>query len=64
MSETLSVATIVGVGVMLLDQNQNVLLGLRIKAGEEHTWCFPGGKMKPLKRLNKQQQESFTKKQD
>ncbi|MCH7313301.1 NUDIX domain-containing protein [Acinetobacter sp. ANC 3882] len=45
MTETLNLSPIVGVGVMVLDQSEHVLLGLRIKAGEEASWCFPGGKI-------------------
>ena len=37
--------TIVGVGIMLMDQSQKVLLGYRNKNDEPATWCFPGGKM-------------------
>ncbi|WP_227502902.1 nucleotide triphosphate diphosphatase NUDT15 [Acinetobacter sp. COS3] len=36
---------IVGVGVMILDTSENVLLGLRSKSGEVASWCFPGGKI-------------------
>lgn len=36
---------IVGVGIMLIDKNNNVLLGSRIKSDEPPTWCFPGGKI-------------------
>ena len=39
--------TIVGVGIMLIDQNQKVLLGYRNKNDQLATWCFPGGKMDP-----------------
>ncbi|NHB56570.1 nucleotide triphosphate diphosphatase NUDT15 [Acinetobacter shaoyimingii] len=38
---------IIGVGIMLIDQNQKVLLGYRNKKDEPATWCFPGGKMDP-----------------
>lgn len=36
---------LVGVGVMLIDEAQQVLLGQRIKQDEAVTWCFPGGKI-------------------
>ncbi len=45
MTEILNLPPIVGVGVIVLDEADNVLLGLRIKAGEETSWCFPGGKI-------------------
>ncbi|WP_332605041.1 nucleotide triphosphate diphosphatase NUDT15 [Acinetobacter sp. ESBL14] len=45
MIENLNLAPIVGVGVMIFDDIDQVLLGLRIKAGEEASWCFPGGKI-------------------
>lgn len=45
MTETLNLPPILGVGVMILDQAEQVLLGLRIKTGEEASWCFPGGKI-------------------
>ncbi|EHU1703117.1 NUDIX domain-containing protein [Acinetobacter baumannii] len=45
MSEILNLPPIVGVGVMVLDEVDKVLLGLRIKAGEDTSWCFPGGKV-------------------
>ncbi|WP_264756166.1 MULTISPECIES: hypothetical protein [Acinetobacter] len=38
MIESLNLAPIVGVGVMILDDADQVLLGLRIKAGEEASW--------------------------
>lgn len=36
---------IIGVGIMLTNAAQQVLLGQRIKADEYPTWCFPGGKI-------------------
>lgn len=36
---------LIGVGVMLIDDTQQVLLGKRIKYDESVTWCFPGGKV-------------------
>ncbi|AMW77800.1 hypothetical protein AMD27_02110 [Acinetobacter sp. TGL-Y2] len=36
---------LIGVGIMLIDQNQKILLGYRNKKNEPATWCFPGGKM-------------------
>ncbi|MCH7393257.1 NUDIX domain-containing protein [Acinetobacter dispersus] len=45
MIERLNSSPIVGVGVMILDEARHVLLGLRIKVGEEASWCFPGGKV-------------------
>ncbi|CAI3119456.1 RNA pyrophosphohydrolase [Acinetobacter oleivorans] len=45
MTEILNLPPIVGVGVIVLDEADNVLLGLRIKAGEDISWCFPGGKV-------------------
>jgi 8-oxo-dGTP diphosphatase len=44
-TEILNLPPIVGVGVIVLDEADNVLLGLRIKAGEDISWCFPGGKV-------------------
>jgi ADP-ribose pyrophosphatase YjhB (NUDIX family) len=38
---------IVGVGVVLTDPQGRVLLGERIKAGEEPSWCLPGGAVEP-----------------
>ncbi|WP_257219897.1 NUDIX hydrolase [Acinetobacter sp. YH12239] len=37
--------SIIGVGIMLIDQRQKVLLGYRNKNDEPASWCFPGGKM-------------------
>ncbi|MCH7307226.1 NUDIX domain-containing protein [Acinetobacter sp. NIPH 1852] len=45
MAEILMASPIIGVGIMILDMNENVLLGLRVKSGEEVSWCFPGGKI-------------------
>lgn len=42
---------IVGVGIMVIDRNNNVLLGSRIKLGEPPTWCFPGGKIEAKESL-------------
>jgi 8-oxo-dGTP diphosphatase len=36
---------IIGVGIMLIDQRQKVLLGYRNKDDETASWCFPGGKI-------------------
>ncbi|TCM67047.1 mutator protein MutT [Acinetobacter calcoaceticus] len=36
---------IIGVGIMLINAQGEVLLGQRIKADETTTWCFPGGKI-------------------
>jgi len=36
---------IVGVGIMLIDSENRVLLGHRIKENEKPSWCFPGGKI-------------------
>lgn len=36
---------LIGVGIMLIDSYQNILLGYRNKKSEPATWCFPGGKM-------------------
>lgn len=36
---------LIGVGVMLIDDAQQVLLGKRIKQDESVSWCFPGGKV-------------------
>jgi len=43
--ETIDISPLIGVGVMVFDESDKVLLGLRIKAGEETSWCFPGGKI-------------------
>ncbi|EOR07431.1 NUDIX domain-containing protein [Acinetobacter sp. ANC 3926] len=45
MIESLNLAPIVGVGVMIFDDTDQVLLGLRIKVGEKASWCFPSGKI-------------------
>ncbi|MET9344275.1 NUDIX domain-containing protein [Nonomuraea sp. NPDC003804] len=37
----------VGVGVVLTDARGRILLGHRIKAGEEPSWCLPGGAVEP-----------------
>lgn len=42
---------IVGVGVMIIDCENRVLLGHRIKIGESPTWCFPGGKIEAQESL-------------
>lgn len=39
------ISPLIGVGVMIFDETDKVLLGLRIKEGEEASWCFPGGKI-------------------
>lgn len=36
---------IIGVGLMLLDSQQRVLMGYRNKKNEAACWCFPGGKI-------------------
>lgn len=38
---------IVGVGVMIIDESDHILLGSRIKTGETPSWCFAGGKVEP-----------------
>ncbi|MDA0635069.1 NUDIX domain-containing protein [Nonomuraea sp. MCN248] len=38
---------IIGVGVVLTDPQGRILLGERIKAGEEPSWCLPGGAVEP-----------------
>ena len=38
---------IIGVGVIVTDPRGRVLLGRRIKSGEEPTWCLPGGAVEP-----------------
>ncbi|EOG4086750.1 nucleotide triphosphate diphosphatase NUDT15 [Acinetobacter baumannii] len=43
--EVADISPLVGVGVMVFDETDKVLLGLRIKEGEETSWCFPGGKI-------------------
>ncbi|WP_436862051.1 nucleotide triphosphate diphosphatase NUDT15 [Acinetobacter haemolyticus] len=45
MKEALNLPPIIGVGVMILDENEKVLLGLRTKSSEVSSWCFPGGKI-------------------
>ncbi|MBB3663765.1 8-oxo-dGTP pyrophosphatase MutT (NUDIX family) [Prauserella sediminis] len=37
----------VGVGVVVRDADERVLLGLRDKAGEPTVWCLPGGAVDP-----------------
>lgn len=36
---------IIGVGILLLNPEGQVLLGRRIKATERPSWCLPGGKV-------------------
>ncbi|MEU7892626.1 NUDIX domain-containing protein [Nonomuraea sp. NPDC049152] len=38
---------IIGVGVVLTDSEGRILLGERIKAGENPSWCLPGGAVEP-----------------
>ncbi|MFD1935877.1 NUDIX hydrolase [Nonomuraea mangrovi] len=38
---------IIGVGVVLVDSDGRILLGERIKSGEEPSWCLPGGAVEP-----------------
>lgn len=45
MTQSLDLSPIFGVGVMILDEAEQVLLGLRIKSDEDPSWCFPGGKI-------------------
>ncbi|MDC5152179.1 NUDIX domain-containing protein, partial [Acinetobacter baumannii] len=45
MPEVRDISPLIGVGVMIFDETDKVLLGLRIKEGEETSWCFPGGKI-------------------
>lgn len=45
MNESSVLFPIVGVGIMILDCENRVLLGHRIKSGETPSWCFPGGKV-------------------
>jgi len=40
-----------GVGVMLIDHENRILLGHRIKKGETPSWCFPGGKIEAKESL-------------
>ncbi|MFI7610040.1 NUDIX hydrolase [Nonomuraea terrae] len=38
---------IIGVGVVLTQADGRILLGERIKAGEQPSWCLPGGAVEP-----------------
>jgi len=38
---------VVGVGALILRPDGRILIGHRIKAGEEPTWCLPGGLLEP-----------------
>ncbi|WP_052425123.1 nucleotide triphosphate diphosphatase NUDT15 [Streptomyces fulvoviolaceus] len=38
---------VVGVGALLLDPRGRILIGHRIKRGEQPTWCLPGGHVEP-----------------
>ncbi len=51
MNNTVQQLPIVGVGVMILDDQGRILLGSRIKKGEDQTWCFPGGKIEAKESL-------------
>lgn len=51
MSESKISNPIVGVGIMIIDCANRVLLGHRIKAGETPSWCFPGGKIEAQESL-------------
>lgn len=37
--------SLIGVGILVLNADQQVLLGKRIKKGESCCWCLPGGKV-------------------
>lgn len=37
----------VGVGVIIIRADGDILLGYRIKAGETPSWCLPGGHVEP-----------------
>jgi 8-oxo-dGTP pyrophosphatase MutT (NUDIX family) len=37
----------IGVGVVVRRSDGRVLLGRRIKSGEQPSWCFPGGRIEP-----------------
>ncbi|GII76588.1 DNA mismatch repair protein MutT [Sphaerisporangium rufum] len=38
---------VIGVGVLVTDPAGRILLGHRVKAGEEPCWCLPGGAVEP-----------------
>ena len=38
---------IIGVGLIITRADGRILLGHRIKAGEEPSWCLPGGAVEP-----------------
>ncbi|WP_306316277.1 MULTISPECIES: NUDIX hydrolase [unclassified Streptomyces] len=40
-------APVVGVGALLLRPDGCVLIGLRVKRGEDASWCLPGGHVEP-----------------
>lgn len=42
---------IIGVGVVLTDGQGRILLGERVKDGEEPSWCLPGGAVEPGERF-------------
>ncbi len=42
---------IIGVGVVLTDGQGRILLGERVKDGEEPSWCLPGGAVDPGERF-------------
>jgi len=35
----------IGIGIMVHNEHNHVLLGMRIGAHGENTWCFPGGQL-------------------
>lgn len=35
--------SVIGVGAIVIHPDGSILLGYRIKSGEEPTWCLPGG---------------------
>lgn len=39
--------SVIGVGAIVIHSDGSILLGYRIKPGEEPTWCLPGGHVEP-----------------
>nr|WP_174506751.1 NUDIX domain-containing protein [Acinetobacter sp. Marseille-Q1620] len=51
MNSIIQKAPLIGVGIMILDDQGQILLGSRIKQDEPQTWCFPGGKIEARESL-------------